>query len=132
MSIRVARPGIAHPCHLPIATVVSRLISSMSIRRPGLNPLYYWTRTTRLWVLSWDGQAVGAVWFDGRWQLEWRGHQHKGKLGSAALARRCMESWLSYRGNGPPFRRRDKRRETVLLLDQQAQPLLHDHGELSF
>lgn len=72
-------------------------------RRPVIPLLYRWCPCAGITMLMWKGQAVGAVYPDGRYWLKWRRKRHAGTAASAAQARRFMTRWLAAHRDRAPL-----------------------------
>ncbi len=60
-------------------------------KAPRALPLHYqWSAGAGATLLTWKGQAVGAVYPDGRYWLRWRRSEHAGKAASRGQAMRFM------------------------------------------
>ncbi|WP_101927279.1 MULTISPECIES: hypothetical protein [Luteimonas] len=76
-----------------------------AVRKPsrGMTVPYQWSASAGVTMLTWKGQAVGAVYPGGRYWLHWRRREHAGRAASAAQAKRFMTRWLGAHRTAAPL-----------------------------
>ncbi|KLJ02539.1 hypothetical protein [Luteimonas sp. FCS-9] len=78
---------------------------------------YRWSACDGVALLTWRGQAVGAVYPNGRYWLRWRRREHAGTAASPAQARRFMTRWLHARRDAAPVLDDDSPPRTLVPLE---------------
>lgn len=79
--------------------------------------LYRWSPCAGITMLMWKGQAIGAIYPDGRYWLKWRRRQHAGTAASPAQAKRFMSRWLAARRHAAPLLDEDLPPPALMPLD---------------
>jgi len=86
-------------------------------RAPRTIPMQYaWSVCAGVTLLMWKGQAVGAVYPDGRYWLKWQRREHAGTAASPKQAKRFMARWVHARRHRAPVLDADLPPKTLVPL----------------